>query len=109
MIPNLPNNSSSNSVGKKNDDGKLRFDLLPPEFEEAVTEVLTYGAKKYGENNWKQVENATERYYAALRRHLNAWRQGEISDPESGLDHLAHVATNVLFLMYFEGNNGGHK
>jgi len=35
-------------------------------------------------------------------RHLNAWRLGESIDPESGLHHLKHALTNVIFLMWFE-------
>ena len=88
--------------GKKNDEGKLRYDLLDPEFEEQVVKVLTYGAKEYGPNNWQNVENAEDRYYAALRRHLAAWRKGEKIDKDSGLNHLAHVAANVMFLLHFE-------
>lgn len=89
-------------TGRKSDSGKTRFDLLLPEFEEAVADVLTFGAAKYEPNNWQKVEDPVNRYYASLRRHLNAWRKGEKVDPESGRNHLAHVATNVMFLYYFE-------
>lgn len=89
-------------VGKKNDLGKLRFDLVDADFEEQLAKVITYGANKYAPDNWKKVEDPVNRYYAALRRHLAAWRKGEKVDPESGLNHLAHVAANVMFLMHFE-------
>ena len=89
-------------AGVKDDDGKLRFDLIEPQFEEEVAAVLTLGAKKYEANNWQKVEDPVNRYYAALRRHLNAWRSGEKTDPESGLSHLAHVATNIMFLLHFD-------
>lgn len=84
---------------KKDDAGKLRFDLVSPLFEEAVADVLTYGADKYAPNQWKEVENAKDRYYAALRRHLSAWRKGEKIDSESGKSHLAHAACNIMFLL----------
>lgn len=87
--------------GIKNDNDKAMFNLILPEFEKAVAEVLTYGAKKYSPNNWQHVDDGLERYYAALRRHLCAWREGEEIDEESGLSHLAHVATNIMFIMYF--------
>jgi hypothetical protein len=87
--------------GKKNDDGKPRYDLFPPTAEQAIVEVLTYGANKYDDNNWRKVENAEGRYYAAARRHLNAWRQGEEAD-ESGLSHLAHAACSLVFLLALE-------
>lgn len=89
-------------VGRKDDKGKARFDLVEPEFEEAIADVLTYGADKYAPNSWQHVEDAKERYYASLRRHINAYRKGEKIDPESGLPHLAHAACNVMFLMHFE-------
>lgn len=92
----------SQAQGKKNDEGKLRYDLLDPEFEEQVVKALTYGAKEYGPNNWQNLEDPINRYYAALRRHLAAWRKGEKVDPKSGLNHLAHVAANVMFLLHFE-------
>lgn len=84
----------------KFDTDKLRYDLVPPETLKALAEVLTYGAKKYKPNNWKNGDKA--RYVAALYRHLEAWRRGESHDEESGLEHLAHALTNVAFLHYME-------
>lgn len=88
--------------GNKQDADKLRYDLVSPDFEESVAEVLTFGANKYAPDNWKLVPNGKERYYAALKRHLSAWRKGEEVDADSGLSHLSHVACNVMFLMYFD-------
>ena len=85
-------------TGIKHDQGKLRYDLVPVEVEEALARVLTYGAEKYAPNNWRYVTNGTDRYYAALRRHLAAWRMGEELDPESGLPHLSHALACVAFL-----------
>ena len=89
-------------LGLKYDDGKARFDLIEPEFEEDIANILTMGANKYAPNSWQHVEDGKNRYYAALRRHLNAWRKGEKIDRESGMSHLAHAACNVMFLMHFE-------
>ena len=89
-------------IGRKDDKGKTRFDLVDTEFEEAVAEVLTYGANKYAPDSWRHIEDAVNRYYASLRRHINAYRKGEKIDPESGLSHLAHAACNIMFLMYFD-------
>lgn len=85
----------------KFDTGKLRYGLIPPEATKALASVLTYGAKKYKPNNWKQAED-TERYVDALYRHLEAWRGGEEFDDESKLSHLSHALTNIAFLIYFE-------
>lgn len=82
----------------KNDSDKLRYDLIPPSLLEDVARVLTFGAKKYKPNNWKNVDDPT-RYISALYRHLELWRAGEMIDRESGLTHLAHAATNIAFLI----------
>ena len=89
-------------LGIKYDDDKARFDLIEPEFEEDIANILTMGANKYAPNSWQHIEDGKNRYYAALRRHLNAWREGEKTDQESGISHLAHVACNIMFLMHFE-------
>jgi len=86
--------------GLKYDTGKLRWDLLPIDCVEDVVKILSFGANKYGPNNWQGVEE--DRYYAALMRHLSASRQGELNDEESGLSHLAHAMCNVVFLLWFE-------
>lgn len=99
---NYSNNIQQKTQGMKNDEGKNRLDLIEPRFIEGVGEVLTFGAKKYEPNNWQKVEDAENRYYAAALRHLMAWRRGEKIDLESGLSHLKHAATNIMFLLHFE-------
>jgi hypothetical protein len=84
--------------GKKFDTEKDRWDLLPLALINDTVKVITFGAKKYGPNNWQHVNNGKERYYAALMRHIVAYRQGELVDSESGLSHLAHAMCNLIFL-----------
>jgi len=85
--------------GRKFDAGKLRWDLVPPEFEEVV-QVLTFGSVKYDDRNW---ENGITygRCFAATLRHLWQWWRGEETDPESNISHLAHAGCNILFLLAF--------
>lgn len=94
--------------GRKNDriDGKPRWELLPIEVMEEVVKVYTFGAEKYGVNTWQRLENGKERYYAALMRHLVAWRKGEKVDDESKLNPLSHVIWNAIALLWLEMNNG---
>lgn len=94
--------SNDRGGGLKYDDGKLRYSLVPPEALKGLAEVLTFGAKKYKPNSWQTVENAEERYLDALYRHLEAFRAGEIVDPESNLHHLKHALCNAAFLLHFE-------
>lgn len=83
----------------KYDQGKLRHDLIPPEAEKALAEVLTFGADKYEPDSWRDVKDGKRRYMAAALRHINAHRMGEELDEESGLSHLAHALTNLAFLV----------
>lgn len=89
-------------VGRKDDGGKARYDLLPGLALAGVVDVLTYGAKKYAPENWRLVADPGARYFAAAQRHLWAWRRGEQTDPESGLPHLAHAACSLMFLLELE-------
>ena len=88
--------------GVKHDTGKLRWDLLPLGTAEPIVHVLTFGAVKYGPNNWKRVRPFRDRYYAALMRHLKAWQSGEKLDPETQLPHLAHAGCCLIFLLWWE-------
>jgi hypothetical protein len=92
-----------NQKGLKFDNDKPRWDLLPLKPIEDIVKVLTFGAKKYGPDNWRQVENAKDRYFAALMRHLVAWRAGEKIDSESSMPHIAHALCNLVFLYELEG------
>lgn len=87
--------------GVKFDSDKARYDLIPPEIEEAIAKVLTFGAAKYGERNW-ELGMKWGRPYAALRRHMAAWWKGENTDPETGMSHLWHAACCIAFLTAFE-------
>jgi hypothetical protein len=84
--------------GLKYDGNKPHWELLPLSLVEETVKVLTFGAKKYGPNNWQKVEDAHNRYYAALMRHIVAYKNGELYDQESKLSHLAHAMCNLIFL-----------
>ena len=86
--------------GKKWDNGKPRWDLLPIRVISDLVDVLTFGAQEYGPNNWKLVRPIS-RYWAALYRHLAAMRQGRTHDDKSGLPHYAHALCNLVFLGWF--------
>lgn len=83
----------------KADAGKPRLTLVPRQILFDIAEVRAYGQRKYGSSeNWKQVE--IERYHEALLRHtLAVWEDISARDGESGLLHLAHIATNVAFIL----------
>ena len=78
-----------------------RYDLIPPEFEQALAEVYGRGARKYADRNWEK-GYAWGLSVAALRRHLTAWLQGESLDPDTGAHHLAQVAWHAATLYTYE-------
>lgn len=89
--------------GLKYDGGKPRFSLLRfgvARALEGVAAVLTFGARKYAAHSWREVEDARDRYWSAMERHLNEMGKhgADSRDAESGMLHIDHVATNVLFL-----------
>lgn len=91
------------TAGRKDDTGKLRWGLLRRSLVgplESVIRVLMYGASKYGAENWQALENGETRYRDALDRHLAEIDKGVLVDPDTGEPHLAHVATNALFLLW---------
>ena len=86
----------------KADAGKIRPTLVPVSMIYAIAEIREYGCKKYHDpDNWKRVE--PQRYRDAAYRHWLAYLAGEQLDPESGLPHLWHLATNIAFLVEMEG------
>ena len=88
-------------TGLRYDKDKLRVDLVPPEWLEALAQVMTHGAQKYAERNWEKGMDWSK-VLGPLLRHVLAWQRGEELDPESKLHHMAHVAWNALALMYYE-------
>ena len=94
------------SQGTKLDTGKVRMDLLPPELLFGVAKVLEFGANKYAARNWEKGMD-WGRVFGALMRHMWAWWKGEKTDPETGMSHLWHAATNIAFLIAYEERNIG--
>ena len=101
----MPKKNSRLQIGQKNDGGKLQWHLLPMESVEEIVRVLMFGAQKYAPENWKLLPDAKTRYLDAAYRHLSAHAQGETFDKESGLTHMSHAATSLLFLLHFMGND----
>ena len=90
----------------KNDETKVRLELLDPDFILGVGKVLTFGAEKYEAYNWQRAtKEDRERIKGAMLRHQLAYMNGEILDPETGLNHLYHASCNAMFLVYFDSND----
>lgn len=83
-----------------------------------VSKVNTFGTHKYTAAGWRTVPGAIERYKQAFGRHVLAHlresgqmfvggdvQMGFGQDPETGLTHLAHAATNAMMVAEFAGGN----
>lgn len=100
-----PNGINAHEPGAKLDAGKNRIGLVLNAFANAlweVAEVGTFGANKYTDNGWLQVERGDERYEDALYRHSLKRAAGELRDQDSGLRHAAHRAWNALATLELE-------
>lgn len=94
-------------VGKKLDENKPRWTLLPWRELEQVVMTLNFGAKKYGVDNWKKVQNGERRYQDAALRHVVAVMSGEDKDPETGLSSYAHAIASLTFAYWHSRNKQG--
>lgn len=94
------------NIGRKDDQAKIRYELIPPEFLDGTADILTFGAKKYGDRNWEK-GMAWSRVFGALMRHMWAWWRSEAGDPETGKSHLWHAACCLAFLMAYEERKSG--
>lgn len=88
----------------KNDSGKSRVDLIPPEFLLEVGHVLRIGAEKYAPLNWAKGAHWS-RYIGAALRHLYLFASGKRLDDGpggTGYSHLACAVASICFLFEYE-------
>lgn len=97
---------SAYQEGRKDDTGKLPYDLIAPEFLAGTAEILAFGAAKYAPRNWEK-GMAWSRPFSALMRHMWAWWAGEKLDPETGKSHLWHACCCLMFLVAYEQRSTG--
>ena len=93
-----PRGIKGGDPGAKFDAGKVRPSLIindMPLALLAVAEVGTYGANKYSDGGWQEVDDGIRRYTDAMDRHRI--KEGiSLYDYDSGLMHAAQVAWNAL-------------
>ena len=91
----------------KDDKGKPMVSLVESDFILGMAKILTFGANKYGAENWKLGASPEDirRYKDALLRHVLTYTSGELNDKETGLSHAYHAACNLMFLDYLQTKN----
>lgn len=99
-----PTGRAPGDPGAKLDAGKPLAALLM-DFSQALRQVVdigTYGAQKYSRGGWQHVPDAEQRYLDAAWRHMLA-AGPEGADRDTGFDHLAHAAWNLLAVLELRG------
>lgn len=102
--------------GRKDDSGKTRMDLIPPEALFALSAILTFGAAKYADRNW-EAGMSWGRVFGAMMRHFWSWWGGSGPttksflfgdlDQETGYSHLWHGLACAAFLVSYEERGSG--
>ena len=101
VVPMHSKHRISKMKGRKYDSEKADYSLVPPNALDDIAKVLTFGAKKYDRDNWKNLEDLDNRYFAAAQRHLWALRKNETHDPETNIHHAAHAICCLMFIIEF--------
>ena len=70
---------------------KLPLHLVPPSASHYLAMALADGAKKYGPYNWREIPVSVSPYYGAMKRHMDAFWDGEDYAKDSGVHHVAHA------------------
>lgn len=90
-------------MGKGNaareNEGKPRWGLVPQSALLPLVRVLEHGAQRYGAWNFTKGLSITE-ICESLKRHLDAFMEGQDTDSDSGLHHVGHIQANALFLSW---------
>jgi hypothetical protein len=100
ILTSYPDDNPKTQYGEK----KLKMSSTPIMPLQEMGKVFELGAKKYGRYNWRLHAVSATVYYDAALRHLMAWFEGEDTDPESGVSHLAHVMACMAILMDAQKN-----
>ena len=87
------------SGASRNDIGKIRLDLIPPEALLELGEVFGEGAVRHGDENWKKgMPNSVVLNH--MMRHLLLYMKGDRDEP-----HMGKVMFGCCVLIWNERNN----
>lgn len=92
---------STNNLGARFNEGKLRWRNFPLFLIKPLMEVAQFGESKYDTYNFLK-GGSQNQYLDCIKRHLEQFESPfePDNDPESGVNHLAHVAWNALVAAY---------
>ena len=87
------------SKGIKHDTNKPNLALIPIEAIWALGESLTYGAKKYGDDNFREGLAVRRQLSAAIRHVYQALEQEDV-DADSNCLHLGNAMASIAMAIY---------
>lgn len=99
---------SSATQGRKETEGKARWDLLPWRPIEEIVKVYTLGVRKYDDWNWYKGLPTCTMFGACLRHIMAYWIRGEVWNVEevkgerTTTHHLASACFYLLAFMQFD-------
>jgi len=88
-------------IASRDNTGKAEWDYIFdfPTAMEALCRVMEVGSVKYERDDWKQGGRPDHEYISAMGRHISAFKQGDMFDPDTGCLHLAHALWNIIALI----------
>lgn len=78
---------------------KLPLEMWPATATAMGALGLLDGATRYGQNNYRAIGARASVYIGALKRHLEAYMEGEECSADSGVPHLASILANAAILV----------
>ena len=94
-LPPTPqeNNTVVNEQGGKQSHLDARFDCIPPVVLRLLAQCLGFGARKYGDENWKNIPQRDNLNHAV--NHINEWNRGNRDEP-----HLVNAMARLTFALW---------
>ena len=90
---------------KKFDNNKDDLSLISLDSLRPISRAYGYGVTKYGRGNWRKNDIEWHRTLSSVLRHLAACQDDPVKiDPESGIMHIAHAASQLLIKLHFIEN-----
>lgn len=93
---NFPSQKSTtvvNEQGGKQSHLDARFDCIPPVVLRLLAQCVGFGARKYGDENWKNIPQQDNLNHAM--NHINEWNRGNRDEP-----HLVNAMARLTFALW---------
>jgi hypothetical protein len=78
---------------------RIKLSYLPPAGIIHGAHACMDGADKYDPYNWREKQIALMEYASAMKRHIEAWEDGEDEASDSLCHHLGHVIATAAIML----------